>query len=189
MASRNNTDLDVPPTFESDEPASSSSNNVVGLSMDELLGKSLDNTRDEADYAAMYPPTGDWIKEKSWLVDKFVYTQDQQPGDIDPAGRTFLTFEGFPNSRVANGQEYEPKLRLRISPDKRTKQDNPKEVDSAYKLYLEAKEVYLALHGETCKQMAKLVHCLMHDSYAVRTMRGDQGPLIIQVKDKSKVRK
>jgi hypothetical protein len=103
------------------------------------------------------------------------------PGDFDPAGRTYLTFIGKPVAREANGLSYEPTLRLRLSPDKRLKADAPV-IDTAYKLFLKAKDAYLEKHSEKASNLAQLRSMLEHDEYFVRTMNGDNGPIIYDLK-------
>jgi hypothetical protein len=163
--------------------ASGSSYNSGSMSLEEMDAKGFNDQRDELERAKMNPPTGDWKKETSWDFSKNVNSNDQAPGDLDPEGRTFFNFNGKPEPREANGLQYEPSLRLRISPDRRTKADKP-EIDTAYKLYLKAKDIYLEKYSEK-GTYSKLCHFLSHDAFVLRTMQGDNGPIVVDLKLKT----
>lgn len=157
--------------------------NAGTKTLEELDAQGYNDAQDELERAKLNPPTGDWKKEDSWDFEKNVNSDDQAQGDVDPAGRTYFNFKGKPVAREANGLQYEPALRLRISPDKRIKADKP-EVDTAYKLYLKCKDMYLEKHSEK-GTFSKLCQMLQHDPYVLRTMNGDNGAIVVDVKLKS----
>lgn len=154
------------------------------LSLDQLNDLSFDDGRDEVERAKINPPTGDWEKEDRWKFEKRVNAADSVHGDIDPSGRTFLNIVGKPKQREANGISYEPTLFLRISPDIRYKQDKPNEVDMAYKLFLRAKDMYTEMHSEKPTKLGQLITMLEEDNYVLRTMNGDNGAVVVDVKMK-----
>jgi hypothetical protein len=158
------------------------------LTLEQLNELGFDDERDEAELAKLNPPTGDWMKSDTWELSQNTYTDNNAPGDIDPAGRTVFVITGKPEPRTANGMEYQPTLRIRISPDKRYKQDEPTKVDGLYKLFLEAKELYLAMKGEKVRKMGQLLKMLCEDSYVARTMKGDNNP-VVQLKLKTQMRR
>ena len=171
------------PTLDSD--THSSPNIVEGtLSLDQLNDLSFNDSRDEVERVKLSPPTGDWEKEDRWKFEKRVNMADSMVGDIDPTGRTFFNIAGHPKSREANGISYQPMLFLRISPDIRYKQDKPNEVDMGYKLFLKAKDVYTELKEEKPKKLGQLITMLEEDNYVLRTMNGDNGPVIVDIKVK-----
>jgi hypothetical protein len=153
-----------------------------GLSLDELDERGFNDNRDEMERTKLDAPPGDWFKKERWEFEKRVYANDSMPDDLDPSGRTFFTFKGLPESRVANGgMVYEPNMYLRISPDIRYKADKPDQVDMAYKLFLRCKDLYLDMKGEK-PTARKLIAFLEEDEYTVRTMKGDNSPIIVDVK-------
>ena len=155
-----------------------------GMPLEALQGLAFNDERDAVERKKLNNPTGDWLKTERWEFAKVVYAGDCVTGDIDPEGRTILTFSGKPDPRQHEGMEYQPTLFLRISPDIRYKKDKPTEVDNAYKLYNKAKEdLYLAVHNEKPKQFVQLITMLTDDIYKVRTMNGDNGPIIVDIKD------
>lgn len=175
-----NDDFKMPEEFEADPLP----NGEGALSADALNSMGFNDTQDELERQKMNPPVGDWDKEDRWEYEKRVNSEDRQVGDIDGAGRTFLIFKGKPKSREANGLDYEPMLFLRISPDKRYKQDKPTEVDSSYKLFLKVKDMYIEKKGEKVKNFGQLKSMLEEDSYVVRTMNGDNGAIVVDVRVK-----
>jgi hypothetical protein len=198
-ASRSNTpattpavepDLAMPPEFADDPdipvPHAASTG---ALTEDAFEAMGFNTDRDELERAKLNPPTGDWKKEDSWEYTRQVMSDDTAEGDIDPKGRTFLVFAGRPLPREANGLSYEPTLRLRISPDMRYKQDKPTDIDLAYQLFLKCVDLYIEKFEEKPSQMAKFRNMLQHDSYYVRTMNGNSGPMIVEVKAKTFQRK
>jgi hypothetical protein len=153
-----------------------------GLSVEELDERGFNDDRDEAERLKLDAPPGDWFKRERWEFEKRVYANDSMPDDLDPSGRTFFIFKGTPESRVANGgMVYEPAMYLRVSPDIRYKQDKPDQVDMAYKLFLRCKDLYLDIKGERATAR-KLIDFLSEDEYTVRTMKGDNSPIIVDVK-------
>ena len=200
MASRSNVNTpvvdtdndidDLPPELGEESNASmpvsngSSSSSSAGMSMEDLTGLGFNDKQDEHERAKLDAPTGDWEKADRWKIEKRVYEGDCLLGDIDPVGRTVLTVSGKPKPRTANSIEYEPMLFVRISPDRRYKVDKPNEVDNAYKLFLQSKDVYLALKQERVRNIGQLIAMLVEDTYIVRTMNGDNGPIVVGLKAK-----
>jgi hypothetical protein len=182
----NHDDFGTPDEFmpKDDDGADSNVNaNNDSLSLDDLANVAFNEAQDEAEYSKLNPPIGDWIKDDRFQFKKSVNLEDSMPNDIDH-GRTYLSFSGKPAPRAANGMEYQPVLFLRISPDLRYKKDDPGKIDSAYKLCLRAKEAYLTSKGEKCKNLAQMVSFLVEDEYVLRTMNGDNGPLVVDIKAK-----
>lgn len=160
----------------------------AGLTADQLNEQGFNDEQDEAELKKLNPPTGDWLKENTFDYVKRVNLEDQMVGDIDPSGRTFMTFTGKPEPRTANGIEYQPMFFVRISPDRRYKQDKPQEVDMAHKLYLKAKELYLSLHAEKPRNFGQLITMLCEDNYVIRSMNGDNGAIAVDIKPKRQQR-
>lgn len=190
--SEDNDDIDDLPTEITDEqvPQGNRSTNssangemvVGGLGLDTWDEKGFNDDRDEIERTKLDAPPGDWFKKERWEFEERVYANDTMPDDLNPAGRTFFTFKGEPESRVANGgMVYTPNMYLRISPDIRYKLDKPDVVDMAYKLFLRAKDLFLDVKGEKATPR-KLIMFLSEDEYTVRTMRGDNSPIIVDVK-------
>lgn len=194
-------EFNFPPEFESDVPQGRIHNTdglppssavgqrnsttvyqPTGSGLDALAGMEFDQAQDEQERKKLDAPTGDWQKEDRWEFELYIRTEDSQPGDKNPAGRTYFNFKGKPHSREANDLVYEPTLFLRMSPDRRYKEDKPQEVDMAHKLYLLAKDVYLELKEEAATDPRKFVTMLIEDSYVVRTMNGDGGPIVVAIK-------
>lgn len=138
---------------------------------------------EEASRRRLYPPTGDWVKTDTWKFDYSYRDDDNAPGDFNSEGRLVYNFSGQPDPRLnKEGDEFCPMLFLRVSPDKRYKQDKPTEFDTAYKLYLQAKDLYLELKGEVPENQLQLIDMLIEDSYTLRTFNGDSGPIISDAK-------
>lgn len=160
----------------------------VGLTLNQLNKVGFNNQQDEAEYAKLNPPVGDWFKEDRWQFSTRLNNNDSSPNDINSIGRTILNFMGKPESRRANGLEYQPMLFLRVSCDLRYKQDKPTEIDMAYKLFLRAKELYLQLNSEKPQSIGQLVGMLCEESFVLRTMNGDNGPVVVDIKMKRQPR-
>lgn len=197
-ANNNATDIDDIPDGLDDEGTQKSAaeqNNgrretSAGMSLEQLNDLGFDDARDERIRQRLTPPTGDWTKSERWTVQKIVYTGDCQPGDIDPEGRTVFVVSGKPDPRQEHGMEYQPQLFLRLSPDVRYKQDKPEELDSAHKMFNKAKtDVYLAIHQQKPTKFAQLIAMLEEDQYVVRTMNGDNGPIVVDIKARTTVRR
>jgi len=195
MATRNNAQMTTddefgaPDEIIADDIGSDNamSNNSSGtLSLDQLNEMAFDNSRDEEELAKINPPTGDWKKTDRWLFEDKnikVNSEDCMPDDVSKGnGRTTFNFMGKPDPRNVAGIEYQPVLFLRISPDVRRKKDKPEEVDMAYKLFLKAKEMYITMHGEKPRTFRQLITMLEEDSYILRTMNGDNGPVVVDIK-------
>ena len=172
----------IPTQFTADDRSSSS------ISIDDLNSIGFNDARDEAERARLDPPTGDWIKDDRWKFELRRNEQDSELGDIDPLGRTMLTFTGKCVSRDANGITYDPMMFLRVSPDARYKVEEPEKADMAYRLFLKAKDLYLTLKGEKIRSVAQMRDMLAEDEYVVRTMKGDNGLVIVDIKPKQKER-
>ena len=170
---------------EFDDQASQNAQPTEGqaLSLDDLDSVGFNNEEEELQRAKLNPPAGDWLK-----IDKFDFritqvADDCQPGDINPTGRTLYLFSGKPESRAANGIDYEPMLFIRMSPDLRNKQDKD-EIDNAYKLFLKGKDIFLSVHDEMPSSHRQLVEALEEEEYLIRTLNGDSGPFVIDIKPK-----
>ena len=153
-------------------------------SIDDLNNVGFNDARDEIERAKLDPPKGDWIKDDRWKCELRTNDGDSEPGDIDPRGRTVLSFSGRCIPREANGMVYDPMLFFKVSPDWRGKQDNPDKPDMAYQLCLRAKDLFLSLYGEKIQKLAQLRDMLREESYVVRTMTGDNGLIIVGIKPK-----
>lgn len=177
------TDDDIPDEITADE-----SQVNIGLSADELNTMPLDQEQHNADYKAMNPPTGDWLKADTWTLTKRVNADDKMPKDKDTVGRVYYTISGYPEPRVADGIEHKPMLFLRVSPDRRFKQDKVKEFDLAYKLWAKAVELHLSIKGTVAKTIGDVCGVLTEDEYIVRTMNGDSGAFPVDIKPKRQQR-
>lgn len=173
-----NTD-DIPDEFSTDDSTSS------GLSTEDLNKTIFNDKQYDDDYKKMNPPTGDWNKEDRWETFKLVInTEDSMPGDINPAGRTFYSIAGRPESRTVDGIEHTPMLFFRGSPDRRFHHVKTSEFDAAYKMFVRMREVYLSIHGERMRTPAQLKYMLEEDNYVLRTGNGDNGPMVYDIKVK-----
>lgn len=192
VPSDDNDDIDnIPVEMDDSQNRASMSNaatngntsSAEGMSLEELDEKGFNETRDEQLRAAMDPPAGDWFKSTRAEWEKRVYVNDTMPDDLDPAGRTFFSFTVEVDSRTMGEHTYTPKLFLRISPDARFKQDEPEKIDMAHKLWLRAKDLYLSVKEEK-PTIRKLIMFLAEDDYILRTMKGDNSPVVVDVKRK-----
>lgn len=187
-----NSEFTMPEEFNEEDVLQGNSSTATAeptsLTLDQLNNVGFNDKQDEAEYSKLNPPVGDWLKEDRWACSIRVNNSDIANTDLDSNGRTTLNFMGKPESRQANGIEYQPMLFLRISPDIRYKQDKPTEVDMAYKLFLRAKELYLQLNSEKPKNIGQLVNMLTEDSFVLRTMNGDNGPIVVDIKVKRQAR-
>jgi len=156
------------------------SNTVSALSVEALNDLTPSNRqRDELERQKLTHPVGDWVKVDRWEQhDPRIFTEDSQPGDINPAGRTMLSFSGKCQPRVVNGIEHDPMFFLRISPDLRQNQNNDKVPDMAYKLWLRVEELYLTLYGAQWETGRQLFTMLTEDTFIIRTMKGDNKPIV-----------
>ena len=160
----------------------------IALGFDDLEGLTTDDEREEEERAKMYPPPGDWEKAEPFkMVEPIpIYEEDSQPGDLlEGKGRLMLMFNGQPEPRTNKGIEFKPTLFIRMSPDLRRSQNKPNEADLAYKLWLQAKEIYEYLHdGETTNDVRKIAAMMIEDNYVIRTLNGDSGPFVLNIKPK-----
>jgi hypothetical protein len=179
---------DDPEEFTADVPVpANGTSRGFNASLDELNSVTFDSSTRDQDYKQLNPPTGDWLKEERWDFDKekgvYIKEGDCKPGDINPKGRVFISVSGVPKSRVVDNIEYQPVMQIRVSPDKRLKDESdPKSMDMAYKLYLQSCEVYMAIHGKNLSKPSELVHFLTEDHFTIRSMNGDSGPLVTNIK-------
>lgn len=153
----------------------------------------FDDLRDEVEKRKLTAPSGDWIKKEPWdfSVEKnvSVIVDDNQDGDINPLGRTMYLMYGYPETRVdREGNEFTPFLRIRMSPDRRMHREKEEQVDFAYKMFLAAKDVFVAINGRKAKTQGELLRCLAEESYALNTMNGDDGLFVLRVKPLKKQR-
>lgn len=159
-------------TFESD------------LDLDAL---GFDDARDEIEKRKMDAPAGDWKKEEEWEFSQEknvkVYEGDCEPGDTLPQGRIVYSLFGRPTARTdKEGNEFQPFLRFRWSPDKRYSTSKPDQVDHTYKLCIKAREAFFAANGRKSKSQAELARFLAEENYTITTMRGDDGPFVLNIK-------
>jgi hypothetical protein len=192
VPSEDNDDIDnIPDEMDDSRNRPSMSNaatngntsSAEGMSLDDLDAKGFNEARDEQLRAAMDPPAGDWFKSTRAEWEKRVYVNDTMPDDLDPAGRTFFNFTVEVDSRTVGEHTYTPKLFLRMSPDARFKMDEPEKIDMAHKLWLRAKDLYLSVKEEK-PTIRKLIMFLSEDDYILRTMKGDNSPVVVDVKRK-----
>ena len=177
--------VETPPEFSVD------ATETTGISTEALNDNIFNDKQYEDDYKKMNPPVGDWIKDGRWSTYKMVVKGDDSiTGDVGLAkkepytGRTYYSVSGRPEVRISENVEHQPMLFFRISPDKRYKQDKPAEFDSAYKLFMRAREVYLTIHGKSMHSEADIKYMFEEDSYVLRTMNGDNGPIVVDMKAK-----
>jgi hypothetical protein len=166
---------DVPEVYTAeDEPAATA----------DLSDINFDDRQYEEDYQKINPPAGDWIKEDRWVYKETSNPEDSLPGDKKPTGRLFFTASGKPESRQVHGVDHQPVIFLRVSPDKRYKVDDPQKFDLSYRLFLRLQEAYLAIHSEKLRSVDQVRYFLEEDQYVLRTMNGDSGPLVVDIKAK-----
>lgn len=147
----------------------------------------FDHARDEVEKRKLDAPAGDWKKEEEWEFSQaknvMVYAGDSEAGDTLPGGRLVYSFFGRPTARLdKEGNEFQPFLRFRISPDKRYSVSKPDQVDQSYKLFLRAKTVFFEVEGHTPKSQSELVRFFVEGNYLITTMRGDDGPFVLNIK-------
>lgn len=172
----NEDDVDAVP----EEHIVNNTDNTAALSIDALNDLTPANRqRDELERQKLTPPIGDWIKDTRWTMNApIVYSGDSEQGDINPAGRTMLSFSGKCQTRTVNSIEYDPQFYLRISPDKRMSKNNEKVVDMPYKMWLKVEDLYLSLNGAKWTTGKQLFSMLMEDTFVIRTMAGDNNPIV-----------
>lgn len=181
-------DIQLPDEFSMDEP----SNNLQTESLNESI---FNSQQYEDDYQKINPPTGNWNKEDRWETFKMsIHENDSQPGDVGLAkgrsytGRTYYSINGRPVSRTVDKVEHAPMLYFRMSPDKRYHPTKVGEFDFSYKLFIQAQQVYLSIHGESLKSEAQLKHMLEEDSYVLKTGKGDSGLIVYDIMPKRVVK-
>ena len=177
-AQHDGSDEELPPEFDG---VTSSANSYAptssNVSLGELNIRDQDNSHDEEiERAKLDPPAGDWEKDDRWESRVFIVEQDSLPNDLFAGGRIVINIWGKPKARVKMGLEYQPTLRVRLSPDKRHRQDEPEKIDSSYKMYLLAKDLYLALNGRKLEtvgdkkaQLQALEEMLTEENYVINT--------------------
>ena len=136
----------------------------------------------EEDHQRMNAPVGDWEKNSRWIVTTRIQMNDSQPNDFDSRGRTIYSVMGRPKPRSVGDIEHAPMLFARISPDRRFKQDKPNEFDNAYKLFNRARELYIALHYKDIASERDFITFLAEDEAVYRTMKGYNGPVVVDIK-------
>lgn len=161
----------------------SSGNSYNALSSEDLENMSFDGlaARDEANRAKIDPPAGDWLKDDRWVFGSRIAEGNCEVGDINPVGRTIFSVMGKPKARQVDGIDHQPTLFIRVSPDIRYKEDG-KTFDSMHRMWLRVKDLHLALHDAKLSTPKQLKSMLEEDEYVVRTMRGDDGPIVVGVK-------
>ena len=195
--------MDSPEEFETDLPDYEPGHTtVVTMSWEELNDLSTESSTDEAEWQKLNPPMRvDYIKEDKWEFnasddpsrgvrkDHYINPNDKQQGDLSPEGRIYLSFRGYCKPHMHQGHLYTPLFTLRLSPDKREKEDKNGKmvVDSAHLRYLEVTNAYLAYHGETLDKrqkgfLTRLVNFVVNDPFKVNHFNGDNGPFVNKVK-------
>lgn len=162
----------------------SKESNTVEVDLDAL---GFDHARDEVEKRKLDAPAGDWKKEEEWefspAKNVMIYGGDCETGDTLATGRLVYSFYGRPTARLdKEGNEFQPFLRFRISPDKRYSVTKPDQVDQSYKLFLRAKTVFFEIEGRAPKSQSELVRFFAEGSYLLTTMRGDDGPFVLNIK-------
>ncbi len=182
-------DDDMPDEFSTDEPDSTS------LATEALNESIFGKQQYEDDFQKINPPKGDWIKDGRWETYKLtVDSADSQPGDVGLSktkpysGRTYYSINGRPTSRTVEGVEHAPALYFRMSPDRRLHPSKAGEYDFSYKMFIEAKQLYLSIHGEQMKSEGQLKYMLEEDSYVLNTGIGDSGLIVYHIKPKRAVK-
>ena len=155
--------------------------NAVGLSEDDFAGIVTDDARDEKNRATLDPPQGDWLKTEKFEFSSVFMEDDSMPGDLYPAGRLILKFAGYPDVRIANGVDYKPRFFLNLSPDVRYKD---KELDLTHKLFLRAKDLFLADKQRKYKDIAELIKFLRFEEYIIRMAKGTDSLYCVGLKSK-----
>lgn len=156
-------------------------------SLNDLDDQEMNNERDEAVRSKLFPPSGDWTKEDIWSEEdhfRMVHLdQDKQPGDVSTKGRRIYVIYGKMKPRVdRDGNEFEYLANIRISPDLRYKEDDTSKVDILHKLWLRAKDIYIAIKEEKPKSHKELIIFLLDEKYLVNTLRGDGEPFVWDLK-------
>lgn len=151
----------------------------AALSIDMLNNMTpINRQRDELERQKLEAPIGDWFKNQRWeMNDPYIVSDDRQEGDVNPAGRTIISFTGYCKPRVENNIEYNPKFFFRISPDKRMSPNNDQKPDMPYKLWLKVQDLYLAIHREQWTTGKQLFDMLKEEQYVIRTYKGDNNPI------------
>lgn len=205
---------DLPDEYNEEEPgahsnASTTHNNVIGLTMEELAALCSDNERDSANRKRLDPPSGDWLKKDRWKCQPnrngqtidfgndilgMIIEGDSLPGDTStkfpsmPQGRLVFVVFGKPEPRQVDNDEYQPTLFIRVSPDQRYKEDEPEKLDLSHKLWLRAKDLYLSINKEDSGgNFVKVISMLIEDEYKINTFLppgGDSGLMVTGLKTK-----
>lgn len=184
---------DDPEDFIADAPSVSHSNGDASgyaiSSLDELNQFTVDSQLKEQEHARLNPPRGDWEKDQSWSIDLkrdiYVRTGDCRQGDINPAGRTSVTVRGHCKPRTdENNYSHDPEFMLTVSYDYReVERDGKAGEDQRTRLYQEARDAYLAIHG---KQMdskpSTLIEFLLKDTYVIQAFKADNGMMVNKIK-------
>jgi len=180
---------DIPDELVDDDVTGPLSNgtasNHSALSSEDLDSMNFDSLaqRDEVNRATLDPPKGDWDKEDRWTFGSRVVEGNCELGDLDSRGRTVFNVFGKPKPRTANGIEYHPTLFVRVSPDVRYKEDG-KTLDLQHRLWLKVKDLHLALHDRALSTPKQLKAMLEEDEYQVSTVKGSDGPIVVDVRAK-----
>lgn len=195
-------DDSMPPEFNDteapqgayDTPTSNGNSGIMGLDLAALKGVSIDTAARNKAHAEMTVPRGDWKKSSRWKLaedsTRNVYLKlgDTQPGDqsysmnVRDHGRLIVAIQGELDERVVNGFLYKPTIYLRMSPDRRRDENKPGQYDLTYRLYDQACQAYLSIHGRELKEIPQLVEFLLEDTFIIRTMEGDMGPLPVGIR-------
>lgn len=180
-ATQNTTANDFPEDDEFPESQTSSAQS----SHEALNGLKFNREATTQAFRQQNPPQGDWLKREVWECKVSTVEKDSQPGDLDPKGRTILTFTGSPVERIEEGEIYKPTFRLRVSPDRRYKEDGSD--DTPFKLWSTAVEqLYVSIYGRVTDDVGDIARMLMEDEYVIGTYKGDSDLMINRLKTKDK---
>lgn len=181
-------ELEMPEEFEFADNVDSQQRTGQALNVEDLLSQEYSTDQKEQfedSYKKLNPPKGDWEKDDRWTFEYRFNENDSQPGDINAAGRSFLTFSGKPAAREVGGISYQPMLFLKVSPDARFKADKPAEHDLSHRLWLKANnELFMALNEREPKNSLEVKAMLQEGHYVMRTMNGDNGPIVVDIRQK-----
>lgn len=168
MAGDTPMDEELPPDLDEETP--------VGMSDDDFGNMAFDN--DEAERVSMEinPPPATWEKATRWEVRRSINTEDRQPGDKDEAGRTYIKVGGTVEPKTIEGQVYQPKVEVSLSPDKRADKKDPSKFDLAYVLYVKSWEIFVADKGRKPQTYGEYATYLRDGNYFIRTFKGNNGP-------------
>lgn len=172
------------PTFEADEKEVTSfdaPDESQALTMEDLEALDADDESYARTRQGLYPPSGNWAKSEQWSYSSFTRHDDSLPGDINPAGRTFVRVFGKPDERVdRSGAAFQPQLSILVSPDKRMDRNDPSKIDLAHRMFLMVRDLYISLYQEKFKKHSQWAKMLVNDSYIINAWCNNQGEMVVK---------